>query len=106
MSCCPIEIEPVGPKNSAELKTPSNTRFGNSRLSHLDRSISCVGTGKSPAARQRCDQQVESDRQAGWLVPVKLQPKRRAVRITTTGRRASNRGCLQMSLADDLLLAE
>ena len=97
---------PPGPGNCAERKTPSNTRLGDSRFSHLDRSVSCVGTGKSPAARQRCDQQVEPGRQASWLVPVELQPKRRAVRITTTGRRASNRGCLQMSSADDLLRAE
>ena len=58
------------------------------------------------AARKRYDDRVEHGPQAGWVAPLELEPKRKSARQKHTGRRASNRGCLQMSLADYLMLVE
>ena len=58
------------------------------------------------AAHKRYDERVEHGPQAGWVAPLELEPKRKSARQKHTGRRASNRGCLQMSPADYLLLVE
>ncbi len=60
----------------------------------------------SAATRKRYDEHVEHGPKAGWVAPLELQPKRKSARQKHTGRRASNRGCLQMSLADYLVLVE
>jgi len=59
--------------------------------------------GQSEDAR---DVKTEHGARAGWLVPVALEPKRKKVRERKTGRRASSKGCLPMSLPEYLQLLD
>jgi hypothetical protein len=43
---------------------------------------------------------------AGWLAPVPLDPPRKKVREKSSSRRASNKGCLAMSLDQYLKLLD
>jgi len=52
------------------------------------------------------DQQTEHGPQAGWLAPISLEPPRLRVRDRRTHRRASNRGCLPMTLDQYLSLVD
>ena len=52
------------------------------------------------------DVRIEHGENAGWLAPVELEPKRKKVRETSSARRASNRGCAFMSLAEYLQLLD
>jgi hypothetical protein len=52
------------------------------------------------------DRQTEHGGRAGWLAPVALEPKRKKVRDKSTTRRASNKGCLPMTLDDYLALLD
>jgi len=49
---------------------------------------------------------VEHGKNAGWLAPVELEPKRKKVREKCSSRRASNKGCVFMSLAEYLELLD
>ena len=44
------------------------------------------------------DARTEHGEQAGWLTPIALEPSRQKVREKPTTRRASNKGCLPMTL--------
>jgi hypothetical protein len=50
--------------------------------------------------------QIEHGPRAGWLAPVELEPKQRQAREKQTTRRASNKGCLFMSLDQYLQLLD
>ncbi|MEJ7596105.1 MAG: hypothetical protein WKF77_31730, partial [Planctomycetaceae bacterium] len=52
------------------------------------------------------DQQVEHGEHAGWLAPVALVPPRKKVREKEPTRRASNKGCLPMTLDQYLKLLD
>ena len=52
------------------------------------------------------DNRIEHGERAGWLAPIPLEPKRQAVRSKKTGRRASSKGCLPISLGDYLQLLD
>ena len=52
------------------------------------------------------DDHVEHGPRAGWLSPIAEAPERNAVREKVTSRRASNKGCLPMSLGDYLQLLD
>ena len=52
------------------------------------------------------DLRTEHGEKAGWLSPMALDPPRKKVRETQTTRRASNKGCLSMSLDDYLKLLD
>lgn len=66
----------------------------------------------SPAAGEKGqendaqDVRIEHGVCAGWLAPVELEPVRRRVRDKSTGRRASNRGCVFLSLSEYLQLLD
>ena len=55
---------------------------------------------------QKADRTCEHGPKAGWLQPVQLEPKRKAVRDKATKRRASNKGFLSMTLAEYLQLLD
>ena len=55
-----------------------------------------------PAADRAC----EYGSKAGWLQPVPLEPRRKAVREVSTKRRASNKGFLSMTVAEYLQLLD
>ena len=44
------------------------------------------------------DVRIEHGQKAGWLAPIALEPPRNTVREKATVRRASNKGCLPMTL--------
>ena len=52
------------------------------------------------------DVRVEHGEKAGWLAPMALEPPRRKVREKMTARRASNKGCLSMTLDQYLSLLD
>lgn len=52
------------------------------------------------------DQRVEHGEHAGWLAPVALDPPRKKVREKQSTRRASNKGCLPMTLDQYLKLLD
>lgn len=56
--------------------------------------------------RRQFDAGVEHGRRAGWLAPLPLAPRRQAVRMKKTARRASNKGCMSMELGDYLQLLD
>ena len=52
------------------------------------------------------DLRIEHGEKAGWLAPIALDPPRKKVREKITARRASNKGCLSMTLAQYLKLLD
>ena len=52
------------------------------------------------------DTRMALGQQAGWLAPIALEPPRQKVREKATGRRASNNGCLPMTLEAYLTLLD
>jgi hypothetical protein len=66
----------------------------------------------SPEAREKgvgrdqYDRLVEHGPRAGWLAPIATDPPRRKVRQKVTTRRASNKGCLLMTLDQYLQLLD
>jgi hypothetical protein len=56
--------------------------------------------------RNQHDQGVEHGRRAGWLAPIGLSPPRKKLRDKATHRRASNKGCLPMTLEQYLKLID
>jgi REP element-mobilizing transposase RayT len=52
------------------------------------------------------DARIEHGSRAGWLAPVELEPKRKKVREKCSNRRASNRGCVFLSLPEYLRLLD
>lgn len=50
------------------------------------------------------DVRIEHGQKAAWLAPVELEPKRKKVREKCSSRRASNKGCVFMTLTDYLQL--
>ncbi len=52
------------------------------------------------------DVRIEHGEKAGWLAPIALDPPRKKVREKITSRRASNKGCLSMTLNQYLQLLD
>jgi hypothetical protein len=52
------------------------------------------------------DVRIEHGQNAGWLAPVELEPKRKKVREKCSSRRASNQGCVFMTLTEYLQLLD
>jgi hypothetical protein len=52
------------------------------------------------------DVRIEHGEKAGWLAPIALAPSRQKVREKQTARRASNKGCLSMTLDQYLKLLD
>jgi REP element-mobilizing transposase RayT len=52
------------------------------------------------------DVRIEHGEKAGWLAPIALAPSRQKVREKPTARRASNKGCLSMTLDQYLKLLD
>jgi REP element-mobilizing transposase RayT len=57
-------------------------------------------------SRYQYDHKIEHGQRAGWLAPVELEPKRKKVREKCSSRRASNRGCVFLSLSEYLQLLD
>ena len=56
------------------------------------------GAGEKGQDGNARDVRIEHGEKAGWLAPIALEPPRKKVREKETTRRASNKGCLSMTL--------
>jgi len=93
-----VDLNPVR-ANLAD--TPETSDF----TSVQDRVVDRQSAQSAPTADVQ-DQQTEHGPQAGWLAPISLEPPRLRVRDRRTHRRASNRGCLPMTLDQYLSLVD
>lgn len=93
-----VDLNPIRAGVAASLESSDYTSV-QARI--VDRqSASEVSTADSKDVR------IEHGQQAGWLAPLALEPPRQRVREKPTTRRASNKGCLPMTLDDYLTLLD
>lgn len=93
-----VDLNPV---RAALAETPEASAFTSVQDRVIDRQ-----SALSAASPDVADQQAEHGPQAGWLAPLALDPPRKRVRERSAVRRASNRGCLPMSLDQYLGLVD
>ena len=91
----------LNPIRAGIAKTPEASDFTSVKERVADRQS--VGEVSSADAQ---DVRIEHGENAGWLAPVPLEPPRKKVREKTSSRRASNKGCLTMSLDQYLQLLD
>ena len=68
--------------------------------------IADLRTADNVSTADARDVRIERGQKAGWLAPVELEPKRKKVREKCSSRRASNKGCVFMSLPQYLELLD
>ncbi len=80
-------------------------RFENAEAAVTLKGVSVVVPEMTSSLDQnRFDAAIELGEKAGWLAPIALDPSRKKVREKVTTRRASNNGCLSMTLDQYLKL--
>ena len=88
----------------AECSVGSVQFSANAKNSMMTKSV--LADGMPTAVRNKIDEGVEHGEKAGWLAPIALDPPRKKVREKITSRRASNKGCLSMTLDQYLKLLD
>ncbi|MEQ9587243.1 MAG: hypothetical protein RJS97_04745 [Parvibaculaceae bacterium] len=93
-----VDLNPIRAGIAKTIETSLFTS-AQARLADLLAAAECSSVA---AADRAC----EHGPKAGWLQPVALEPKRKAVRDKSTGRRTSNKGFLSMTVAEYLDLLD
>ena len=93
-----VDLNPIRAGITA---TPETSDFTSVKERIVDR---VSATEVSTADAQ--DVRIEHGEKAGWLAPMALDPPRKKVREKITARRASNKGCLSMTLDQYLKLLD